>query len=50
MQAINSGASSSADTLVSANCTATVTANSVPVTGNPAWTNNLLFPIKTVTP
>jgi hypothetical protein len=50
MQAINSGASSSADTLVSSNCTATVTADNVPVTGNPEWTNNLLFPIITVTP
>lgn len=50
MQAINSGASSAPDPLVSSNCTATVTSDNVPVTGNPEWTNNLIFPIKTVTP
>jgi hypothetical protein len=50
MQAINSGASAAADTLVSSNCTATVTTNNVPVTGNPEWTNNLLYLIKTITP
>jgi hypothetical protein len=50
MKAINSGASSAPDTLELSNCTATVTANNVPVTGNPQWTNNLRYLIKTVTP
>ena len=35
IQAINSGVSSAPGTLVSSNCTASVTANNVPVTGNP---------------
>jgi hypothetical protein len=39
-----------ADTLVLPSCTATVTTNNVPVTGNPQWTNNLNYPVKTVTP
>ena len=41
MQATNSGASTSVDGLVPADCSASILSDDVPVTGNPEWTNLL---------